>query len=161
MSGAYYLLPKDQQYTFVDQNLQPIGHSLSQWPDAWCAHPNYGLAYVTDAVYFRDCSGVMHHFAYPKESTAKYVCFLPGLLLIGGQGGTEKIFAYDLQTKQKLDVEHPKLLLKYRKSKHGMLNIDVEEECRQALRAPKIAPLLFGRFLELVDQHHAQKSSEL
>ena len=64
--------------------------------------------------------------------------------------------AWGVQFHAEMLLEEVRALLSYRKSKHHRLNIDIEAECQKSLSAPKIAPLLFGRFLELVDEHHAQ-----
>ena len=46
-------------------------------------------------------------------------------------------------------LEEAKSLLIYRKNKHTMLNVDLEEELNKSEESVSIAPILFGRFLEL------------
>lgn len=62
--------------------------------------------------------------------------------------------AWGVQFHAEMLLEEVRGLLQYRKSKHTMLDIDVDEECQKSHEAPNIAPILFGRFLELVDAHH-------
>ena len=46
-------------------------------------------------------------------------------------------------------LEEAKSLLIYRKNKHTILNVDLEEELNKSEESVSIAPILFGRFLEL------------
>ena len=119
MCERYFLLPVENQYVFVDQNLVSQGEELQQWSHAWCADSDHGIAYATDIVVYRDPSGTVWNYELPKDFKPKRMCFLKEMLLIGGQGGTQKIFAVSLKSKQILNVDQPKLLLKFRKSIDG------------------------------------------
>lgn len=71
------------------------------------------------------------------EDCAIHAVRLPGKRVWGVQFHTEML------------QEEAFSLLEYRKNKHPELSVDMEHEKQTSIESPSIAPILFGRFLEL------------
>ena len=69
-------------------------------------------------------------------------CAVQGVRLPGKQ-------VWGVQFHAEMLLEEAKSLLNYRKNKHAMLDVDLEEELKKSEESVSIAPTLFGRFLEL------------
>ena len=94
-----------------------------------------------------------------------FVCFLSHEDEVASAGGLEVLAYSDLCAIQAVRVPgyrawgvqfHAEMLLpeaqellRYRTSKHKNINIDIDVEMEKSKEVPDIAPLLFGRFLEL------------
>lgn len=80
--------------------------------------------------------GKLHVLASTKDCAVQAVR-LPGYRVWGVQFHAEML------------LEEAKSLLVYRKNKHNMLSVNLEEELQKSQKSVSIAPILFGRFLEL------------
>ena len=119
MSCPYFLCHVEAQIRFVDRCFVPLELTLQSWPQTWGVDTAHGIAFVSDALYWRDLGGEIHKTLLPAHFTAKSIDFHLGMLLVGGQGGDQKIIALSLPDYQRIEVDHPNLLLKYRKSIDG------------------------------------------
>ena len=102
-----------------------------------------------------------------RELQPSFVCFLSHEDEIASAGELEVLAHSDLCAIQAVRVPgyrawgvqfHAEMLLpeaqdllRYRKSKHKTIHVDIDTELEKSKTAPAIAPLLFGKFLELAE----------
>lgn len=119
MLSPYVPIPSPNGVIFVNSQNQHTSIQTSSWPSAWGSQ-NTDIVYVQDLLYWYSLQSVGWELVFvsplPEHFEALSIFFWNQLILIGGKGGQTKIICIDTTSRKTIEVEHPNILKKFRKS---------------------------------------------